>query len=281
MGFINRLKIKLLHYSWVIAYGHYDESIITQGIDVSKLHIVKNPYKDKWFADPFILEESNDYIQLLVEEFDKNVGRGRIARIIIDKEKDIIIDCSIVLELPTHLSFPAIYRINGKIYVHPENYASGRSIIYEYERAIDKLINPIVISEKPLTDAVIVNTDKGFKLYSTLGTDPNGSKLSVFFSDSFWGPYEEEGFEQFPNNTARMAGFFLATKDGGVVRPAQDCNGAYGKNVIFYNDKVKLGELVPWGVYSGLHTFNTFENYFVIDLKKYDYPFILKMKNLV
>ena len=65
MEFINKIKVKMLHYTWRIAYGHYDESIITQGIDVSKLHIVKNPYKEKWFADPFILEDNENSFDLV------------------------------------------------------------------------------------------------------------------------------------------------------------------------------------------------------------------------
>lgn len=280
MGFIDKIKVKLLHYTWTIAYGQYDESIITKGIDASKIHIVNNPYKEKWFADPFILEEDEQCIHFLVEEFDKKVGRGRIAHIIVDKKKNIVTDCIIILEQSTHLSFPAIYRIDGKIYVHPENYASGRSCIYEYDRTFDRLIKPIVISEKPLTDAIITSTNEGFKLYSTLGTDPNGSILSVSFSNSFWGPYEEIGAEQYPNNTARMAGYLLATKDG-MVRPAQNCEGAYGKNVFFYKDKNEIGGLYPWWPYSGLHTFNTYGKSFVIDLKKYDFPFVYKIKNLI
>ena len=280
MEFIDKIKIKLLHYTWCIAYGHYDESIMTQGIDVSKLHIVKNPYKEKWFADPFILEEDEQSIHFLVEEFDKKVGRGRIAHVIVDKQKDVITDCVIVLEQPTHLSFPAIYRMNGKTYVHPENYASGKSYIYEYERSSDSLIDPIEISDNPLTDAIITKESGSYKLYATLGTNPNGSELSVYVSDSFFGPYKEKLTEQYPNNTARMAGYMVTTKDG-IVRPAQNCEGAYGKNVVFYKDKRVIGKIFPWGIYSGLHTFNTYGSSFVIDLKKYDYPLVYKMKNLV
>lgn len=280
MEFIDKIKVKLLHYTWYIAYGHYDESIIAQGIDVSKLHIVKNPYKEKWFADPFILEDNENNIKFLVEEFDKSVGRGRIARITVDKEKDVITDCNIVLEEQTHLSFPAIYRMEGKIYVHPENYASGKSYIYEYDRNSDRLINKKLLSEHPLTDAIIVEVGNKFKLLSTLGTDPNGSELSVFSSDSFLGPYVEETKEFYPNKTARMAGYVINTNEG-LVRPAQNCDGAYGKNVVFYKGKQGIGALSPWWPYSGLHTFNTYGSSYVIDLKKYDYPLIYKMKNLV
>lgn len=280
MDFIDKIKVKLLHYTWCIAYGHYDESIITQGIDVSKLHIVKNPYKDKWFADPFILEENEKDIHFLVEEFDKKIGRGRIAHIIVDKEKDTISECNIVLEEQTHLSFPAIYRMEGKVYVHPENYASGKSYIYEYDRSSDRLINKRLLSEHPLTDAIIFYESNKYKLLSTLGTDPNGSELSVFSSESFLGPYIEEAKEFYPNKTARMAGYMINTNEG-LVRPAQNCEGAYGKNVVFYKGKQGIDALYPWWPYSGLHTFNTYGCSYVIDLKKYDYPLIYKMKNLV
>lgn len=280
LNHLNNKFHKLSHLRPICTPVRTTIAIFTQGIDVSKLHIVKNPYKEKWFADPFILEEDEQSIHFLVEEFDKNVGRGRIAHIIVDKRKDVITDCIIILELPTHLSFPAIYRIDGKIYVHPENYASGMSCIYEYDRTSDKLINPRVISEEPLTDAIITNDNGVYKLYATLGTDPNGSRLSVFYSDSFFGPYVEKDQEFYPHNTARMAGYMIATKRD-IVRPAQNCEGAYGKNVVFYKGTNEIGKLYPWGLFDGLHTFNTYGCSFVIDLKRYDYPFIYKMKNLV
>ena len=109
------IKQKLAHYAWDIAYGVYSDKIVTEGLKGVKLHIVRNPYKNKWFADPFILEEDDENIQFLVEEFDYSVGRGRIARLMVDKKDNKIIECSIILDLPTHLSFPAIYRVDGEV----------------------------------------------------------------------------------------------------------------------------------------------------------------------
>lgn len=131
---MNSIKQKFAHYTWDIAYGIYSERIVTEGLKGIKLHIVSNPYKNKWFADPFILEEDDENIQFLVEEFDYYVRRGRIARIMVDKKDNKIIECSIILDLPTHLSFPAIYRVDGEVFVHPENSASGSSYIYRYDR---------------------------------------------------------------------------------------------------------------------------------------------------
>ena len=118
---------RLAHYAWDIAFGTYSDTIITNGLSGINVKVVKNPYKNKWFADPFILEATENTIQFLVEEFDDKVGRGRIARLKVNKSNCRIEECSIILDLPTHLSFPVIYRVNGCIYVHPENSASGSS----------------------------------------------------------------------------------------------------------------------------------------------------------
>ena len=80
------LKQILMHYTWDLAYGVYSEEILHEGLKNTKLNNVKNPYSNKWFADPFILEEDSTSIQFLVEEFDYSVGIGRIARLLVDKE---------------------------------------------------------------------------------------------------------------------------------------------------------------------------------------------------
>ena len=277
---LQRIKKQFLHYSWVLAYGSYDESIIYDGLAVESLHFIKNPYRDKWFADPFILRYGNDTIEFLVEEFDKSVKRGRIAHIIVDRKTDCVDDCKIILDLPTHLSFPAIYRVGDKIYVHPENFKSGKSYIYEYDTVNERLVNPSLISNEPLTDAVIVNRGHHYEILSTYGDNPNGNVLKVLKSSSFLGRYEEEGTLYFCHNSARMAGYMIKTTKE-EIRPAQLCEGAYGKAVLFYKDDVVIGCLKPWGKYDGLHTFNIYNDLFVIDLKKYDFPWIYRLKNKI
>ena len=46
---------------------------------------MKHSYKDRWFADPFILDVTDDIIHVLAEEFYKPIKRGRIAHLIIDR----------------------------------------------------------------------------------------------------------------------------------------------------------------------------------------------------
>ena len=266
-----KFRNALSRYTWDLAIGDYSETIIRTGIIPGNLHVVKNPYPSKWFADPFFLSVDDENCQLLVEEFDSDVKRGRIARLLVDRRDYTIKECKIILELDTHLSFPVIYRVGNEIFVHPENSASGKSYIYRYDMLQDKLVNPILLVDEPLTDAIIRNEKGLYRLYATKITQNAGPLLYSYQSKSLLEPYNKSTDIDFGQRTARMAGAFIENYDG-IIRPAQDCRHDYGEGVIFYNGCTVISELRPWGLYEGLHTFNTYQGLFVIDLKRYDYP---------
>ena len=279
---MNALKEKLAHYAWDIAYGTYTDSIISEGLKKVKINIVKNTYRNKWFADPFILDEDENVIQFLVEKFDYGVKRGRIARLKVNKKNNIIEECSIILELSTHLSFPVIYRVNGEVYVHPENSASGASYIYRYDKYTDKLVEAKLMVEEPITDAVIRKDGNIYRMYATRVPETNGCVLHEYSSDFLLGPFTHTCEHTFKKNTARMAGMFLTSVDGRLIRPAQDCFGGYGKAVILYDGHKQICRIEPISYkYAGVHTFNMFQRSFVIDFKKYDYPLLYKLRNML
>ena len=277
---INVIKKRLLHYTWELAYGDYDEQIVRQGLLGAKIHLIKNPYKKKWLADPFILVDNSSELNLLVEEFDMDVNRGRIAHLVIDKKTDEIKNCIIILDLPTHLSFPAIYRVGTEVYVNPENSRSGKSFIYRYDRTAEMLVDPICICEEPIADAIIVRNENCYEMYATREPMPNGNILVRYKSDDLTGPYKEYSQLYYKSNVARMAGAFLKMGSS-LVRVAQDCNGAYGRAVFFMDGEHMISELRPRGYkFAGIHTFNTLDNTFVIDLKKYDYSLLYYLKTI-
>ncbi len=281
MGIFRNIKESLVHYTWDLAYFEYNSEIITHGVDFRKIHIVKNPYNKKWFADPFILRDTERELTLLVEEFDSTVKRGRIALVVIDKTKDLIISCDIILDLPTHLSFPVIYRIDDKVIVHPENSASGASYMYEFDESLNKLDNPVKVLNEPITDAVIIRKEDEYKMFATRVPESNGCNLRMYVAKEFMGPYSAKDVEEYPHCRARMAGRFV-TNNGKVIRPAQDCEGAYGKAVIFYDDHKELGEIRPSTYkYAGVHTFNKLNNTCIIDIKRFDYPLFVYLKDKI
>ena len=272
IGILRRLRNGLSHYGWNLAYGEYNDDILQHGIQWNKLHFIKNPYKDKWFADPFILQVSDSHIIFLVEEFDSNVQRGRIAKLVVNRVNDTIEDCKILLDLSTHLSFPVIYHDDNCIYIHPENSESGKSTMYLYDLDTDRVLDSVVVSELPLVDAIIRKDGATYKMYATKVPDAGGTCLLVLESDKLTGPFVHVETVSYDRREARMAGAFIESKYG-TIRPAQDCNRDYGEAVLFYKGKDVLYRQKPgeWR-YEGLHTFNVKDGFFVIDLKIYDHP---------
>lgn len=258
----------------------------------NQIHWVSNgKYSGKkWFADPFILHYDSNHINLLVEEFDYKVHRGRIAKITIDRSDWTVTDCLILLDLPTHLSFPMIWRENNEIYVCPENYASGGWNIYRYDKTKETLDKVGKLSDKKLTDATLYQDGNNYWLLSTYEPRPNGAELTIWRGSSLMGPYTETQRFLFPENIARNAGMMFTYK-GKLIRPAQESNFIYGHSVVFQevslsNDKFFFKDLFyfdsPHKNYNiGTHTFNTLDNLAVIDVKGWRYPKVARFIKIV
>lgn len=243
-----------------------------------ELSLIKNPYKkEKWFADPFILDYDDRKIVVLVEEMDYKIGRGRIARLLIDRETNTITDVKILLDLSTHLSFPAIERVGDDVYVYPENSASGNLTLYKYIKSSETLEPVKELIKEPLTDTIIKEIDGERYIFSTKMPSPNGNQLNVYKK-------EGKGYSllqeiQFAGNTARGAGDWFE-ESGRLIRPAQDCNGYYGVGLVFQNvefkgDKFHFEEIGRVGHpkgYDGMHTFNKYKDMCIIDLRRPVYP---------
>ena len=243
---------------------------------------IESPYKDRWFADPFILSVSDKEIVLLVEEFTYSIGRGRIARLAIDRNLLFISEMQIVLDLNTHLSFPSIVREGGRVFIIPENSASGNSTIYEYDDSSRKADPISVICDYPLTDATLHSEGDSAFLFSTFIPDPNGKTLTIFKKDGT-GKYQPVQSVMFDDYVARNAGALLETA-GGLIRPAQICDGGfgYGLGLEFQRVTYKDGQFsfealerrFPPKGYDGMHTYNTFGEIAVVDCRRFLRPLL-------
>lgn len=239
--------------------------------------------KRRWYADPFILDVSEKNISLLVEEKTYSIGRGRIAKLIIDRKTRTLIEEKIILDLPYHLSFPIILRYGGKVYIYPENSRSGKLNIYKYNLNDDSVTFVDTLSEEPLTDAVIVTFFDKPLIFTTKHPESNGHILSIYSSNEIIGVYEKVNELAFSERIARNAGDFFSYK-GKIIRPTQiyDNNNGYGAGLTFQevnycNGKFSMNEVarvLPPKGFNGIHTFNTYKDIIVVDGKKPAHPFI-------
>lgn len=281
---IRKIKRKSLDVSWNIGFIEMDTDFLSK--DTWNIRWMKHSYKNRWFADPFILRATDKEIIVLVEEFYDPINRGRLSKLTIDKDSYELKKIDVILELSSHLSFPAIFRSNNKVYIYPENSAQNHLKIYEFDEENNTLIPYKVLIEEPLTDAIISTDFDSSYLFSTKRPIQNGNKLFIYKSDKWDGDYKMIQAIEFPTNTARNAGNIFK-HNGKIIRPAQDCNGAYGKGLIFYeifcsDEHFTFKELkciYPQNtIYDqGMHTFNAFNNTLVaIDGRKFRKPFISK-----
>lgn len=258
-----------------------------------KLGILENGYDDlkkgcikyvhngkyegkKWFADPFILDTDSENIYLLVEEYDYKINRGRIAKITVRKSDYTIMDCRVILDLPTHLSFPTIYRHDDKLIVCPENFSGGGFYKYEYDQINEKLIRVGTISTDKLVDTTILEIYGAFYMFSTYEPLPNGSLLTIYRADNFDGPYETYQEVRFKENIGRNAGFIFQ-HNGEMIRPAQESNYSYGHGLVFQrvtfeNGKFEFEEVWRYETTHptyklGTHTYNEYKGVGVVDYK--------------
>lgn len=249
-----------------------------------KIHWVKKRFKDRWFADPFILDVTNSEIIILAEEYCYDICRGRIARLVIDRKSYEEKSFEIILELPTHLSFPFIIRQNAKVYLLPENSASGCSIIYEYDD-ITRNLKPLhYLAEEPFADATVFEMEGKTYLCTTMLPDTNSKSIKIYsFDKEALKVIDKIATVEFSIVCGRNAGEVFEL-DGHLYRPAQDCTLRYGHGVILQKIILKDGKWKFDDVNSyypnsfkynqGVHTFNHYKGLTVIDARGYRNPII-------
>lgn len=239
-----------------------------------KINWLKHSYKDRWFADPFILDINDNDIIVLVEEWYDPIQRGRISKLTIDKHTYKLKKLKVMIEADHHLSFPAIDRKSDGIYIHPESSSIDKLESYKYDTATDSFRKVGVLSELPLTDSVCNELFGRNLMFSTKLPDANGKELGIYYYNSENRQYSIKEYYHFKDNISRMAGNFFKYK-GKIYRPAQVCIKSYGDAVSIQEVNFKDGK---WDfkeirrIYSphpdfdlGFHTFNIFGDTIVVD----------------
>ena len=82
---------------------------------LNKIKWLKHPYTDRWFADPFILDVTENEIVVLVEECHIENPKGIISELIVDRRSMRLKKRYELLSLETHLSYPIIIQEDNKI----------------------------------------------------------------------------------------------------------------------------------------------------------------------
>lgn len=268
---------KIIQDTWNIAIAEI-------GDDLTPVNIkwMSHNYSDRWFADPFFLDETPKNYIILAEEFMLSNNKGRICKLTVNKKECRLIHNETLLDRETHLSFPNIFH-NEKCesFIYPENNASGHLTVYSLSEQgpIQTVIIPI-----PMIDPVFYKKDDGLLLLGTLPEDANANVLHIYKSSHQMDRFEEIQRITFSDNIARRAGNVFKW-NGKLIAPGQLCNKHYGEGIslqeiTFANDgslvmkeikRLKAKEVTKM---TGFHTYNVRGNLIVMDGYHYGNEFI-------
>lgn len=235
--------------------------------------------KDGWFADPFILDVSDEEIQVLVEEIPAGTHKGVITLLKVDRQNYEIRSKKVVLEQPTHLSFPCVLRDNSGVFIYPESARSGRLDIYKYDPITETASFHQTICDDIVWDSCITDRFGERMLFTAAHND-------LFLDIYRWNEARERflPWKQIASDSknSRMGGQLFEYQND-IYYPAQDCNNSYGsaiqiKRIDYANGRFSFETVKRIAsphptMKLGLHTLNEYKGVVVIDVLGYRYPF--------
>ena len=286
MKSVRKLYRKITRDRWEIGFVEGGLTAV-MGQEPLQVHWLNHDFKDRWFADPFILDLTPTEILVLAEEYRYEKPKGRIALLVVDRQTYELKFMNIVLEVDTHLSFPAIWREKGKVFVYPESWQSGELTLYEFPGPYGLMKSARVLCKESMADAIMTNLFGKKQLFSVRQND----NLRIYNLNPLTGCFELSYEKPFGTATARNAGDFFEY-EGKVYRPAQVCGERYGEAVeiqeVIWDDHDNFCFVPLKTLYSshpslntGLHTLNCYKGTVAIDVHGWNNALTVKSINRI
>ena len=259
----------LKRYHWTVAYRKNKDD---------NFKIIPNPSWG-WCADPFLVEYNSE-IYIFAEAFlYKSERKGVIVYCKYNGES--FTDWTVSMDKHWHLSYPNVFVINNELYLCPESYQNETISLYKLEKLPDKWTRIKVLLDN------VKYVDSTFLLY-------NGNNYMFTFAPKFKNAEGELLLYKKENDCyrkvtvittdkkkARPAGNFII-EGGKMFRVAQISGHTYGEGIVFLEiDELssnykehEIKKIYPSDIpiennkkYCGIHTYNQYNEFEVIDLK--------------
>ena len=88
------------------------EDILVRGIGENDIMWMKHNYRDRFFADPFLIKEDKAFLYVLCEEYIFTERVGTIVLLTVSKKEYKLINRKVFIKENYHLSFPYC-KLNG------------------------------------------------------------------------------------------------------------------------------------------------------------------------
>jgi hypothetical protein len=229
---------KLLHYAsreqWSFAYAFENPSAPR---DDYASFIEVTPPRDRYWADPFPVQGEDGRRFIFVEEFRYREGKGMIVAMEVDPAKGVGEPVP-VLERPYHLSYPYVFRWQGRLYMVPESSANRTLTLFRCVSFPDRWVEEKeLLRDVDAVDATLEEIDGRWWMFVNVGAFGAGNRdeLHLFHAETPLGPWTPHRRNPVKSDCrcARPGGT-LFRRDGQLFRPAQNCAGAYGSAIVIH-----------------------------------------------
>lgn len=217
---------------WCLLYDMADEEAI--GTENGRYRRLVPP-KDRYWADPFVMEREGIYY-IFFEEYDHKCNKGHISCLTIDNAGKMC-EPTKILEADCHLSYPCVFEHEGMVYMIPEK--AEEQVIDLYQCTSFpyrwKKVKTIVSGVKAV-DATLLRHGGLWWLFANLSVNEGTStwdELFLYYSndlfDHEWIPHPRNPVVS-DARSARPAGR-VYQHEGHLYRPSQDCSRGYGYGI--------------------------------------------------
>ncbi len=247
--------------------------ILRSGIAAGEITWMRHPYRDRFFADPFLWYQDDSFYYILAEEYIFWERKGKISCLKVQKSDFSLADKEVVIEEPVHLSFP--FCEEGGDTVIPESVRMEGLYAYRLDMETHKIKSREKLSDIPMIDTVRFKCSTGDWFFTCTRENP--------YTDLYLYRYEDGVMkEPLPNpvkksiRASRSAGrIFRYGKE--FYRPTQVSEGKYGhetalNRILQLNDAgydtletAVLSSRCNPPFNQALHTFNGYKDFSIVD----------------
>lgn len=190
------------------------------------------PPKNKFWADPFVLKEGEEYF-VFFEEYLTSTRKGHISVFEIDRHGNYS-EPEIVLEKDYHLSYPFIFKEKDALYMIPETRANSSIELYKCIEFPNKWeLEKILMDDVQAVDTTILKKDNTFWMFTSIRENKGvttSDELFLFSSKDLksdeWKPHPQNPIIS-DVRYARPAGKIFVYNNE-LYRPSQNGAKSYG-----------------------------------------------------
>jgi hypothetical protein len=238
------------------------------------------PPKDRFWADPFIIERNDKYYIFIEEVIFKNI-KGHISVIEMDQEGNFS-KPEKVIERDYHLSYPFLIEDNGFLYMIPETSENNQIELYKcIDFPLKWELRCVLMENVRAVDTTIYQQNNKYWLFTNIKENDgisNSDELFLFQSDELisqqWIEHKRNPIISNVQNSRPAGNLF--NYNGKLYRPSQDCLKRYGYGFNLADvtklDEGNFKEILYESYYSNwdrklvcTHTFNSYNKLNIID----------------